>query len=125
MFLSEVAIVGVGHDFNPALFNSTKGKWDFYSYVDKVDDVSAPAALESASSVSKARELFKSKTVRGQDMKSDSDALKTKHERLVNSLCNATAGRGAITTISTTGYDGKLIKWNLPSLNIAFSSMSV
>lgn len=133
LFLSDTAIVGVGHDLNPFIFNlsRTSNQWSLYCTLEKdsVLPLSASAAgapLQSENSVSKARELFKSKTIRGQDFKAESDALKTTHERLINCLNDATTVRGkGVSVISTSGLDGKLVTWSLPQLDIAFSSLAI
>jgi actin related protein 2/3 complex, subunit 1A/1B len=146
MFLTEQTLLGVGFDFNPTLLNNSSSKgnvflidqltiflfsicplsghWEFNSVLDKVDE-KANVAEDTGSSVSKARELFRSKTVRGQDVKSDTDVLKTKHERLITHVRNAGARNGAISMVSTTGLDGKLVLWNLASLDVNFSKLSL
>lgn len=107
------------------LFFCILGQWSFNSVLDKTDEKSAAASDEGTSSVSRARELFKSKTVRGQDIKADTDTLKTKHERLITHIRNAGPARGKVSTVSTTGMDGKLVMWNLSSLDAAFSKLSL
>lgn len=75
--------------------------------------------------MNKARELFKNKTVRGIDTKSD-EGLKTAHERAVTCICNASPIKGGKTTVlSTTGLDGKLVMWNLPSLSADFATLAI
>lgn len=100
------------------------GQWTFHSRVDREDQTGSTDAAE-ASNVSKARELFRNKTVRGQDLKADSDTLKTKHERAITSLRDATPNGGKITHVSTTGLDGKLIVWNLPSIEVQFANLGI
>lgn len=132
LFLSEHALVGAGHDFNPAIFTAgAAGTWSFFCHVDnKTSKAGAPAAA-STDSVSAARELFKRKTTHGQDLKDDSDTLKTRHERAITSLRDASpagsssSSTGSITTISTSSLDGKLILWDLPALEINMAAMGV
>jgi actin related protein 2/3 complex, subunit 1A/1B len=83
------------------------------------------SAVESGSAVSKARELFKNKTSKGVDSKADGDVLKTKHERPITGLANATPGNGNVDRISTSSMDGKLIVWNLPSLSINLATLGI
>ncbi len=126
LFLSENAFVGAGYDFNPAIYKQSNGNWSFHAMVDDADNsASASSPVAETSNAARARELFKAKTIRGQDAKLDSDILKTKHERYINCVQNATRGNGPITTISTSSYDGKLIQWNLQSLDVKFSQLSL
>lgn len=65
LFVAEYALVGAGHDFNPALLtysSSGQGTWSFFGYIDKEE---AKAEATATSGVSAARELFKNKTARG------------------------------------------------------------
>mmetsp|Transcript_27709 Transcript_27709/g.46582 ORF Transcript_27709/g.46582 Transcript_27709/m.46582 type:complete len:398 (-) Transcript_27709:291-1484(-) len=135
LFLSETALVGAGHDFNPAVFTtSANAGWSYFCHVDKESSKTAgggAAGAAGSSSVSAARELFRNKTVRGQDIKSDADTLKTRHERAITLIQNATAPAktttttGTCSTISTSSLDGKLILWNLPSLEMDMASMGI
>lgn len=129
LFLNEQSFVGAGYDFNPAIFKFQRGtnSWAFHANVDNVDAAASSAVTSETSNASRARELFKAKTVRGQDVKADSDVLKTKHERYISCLQDASKGNraGLVTTISTSSTDGKLILWNLESLDVKFSQLSV
>ena len=125
MFLTESVLLGAGHDFNPTIvsWSNSKGGWAVNSQIDREE---AAAASEEGSNVSKARELFRSKTVRGQESKADSDILKTKHERCITCICNATpAGSAEVNVVSTTSTDGKLVMWNFPSLDINFANLNI
>lgn len=69
LFVAEYALVGAGHDFNPALLTCStngdqEGTWSFFGYIDKEEAKDASAAA-ATSGVSAARELFKNKTARG------------------------------------------------------------
>lgn len=80
---------------------------------------------EAMSNVNKARELFKNKTVRGIDVKAD-DGLKTAHERAVTCIADASPIKGGKTTVlSTSGLDGRLVVWNLPSLSADFANLAI
>lgn len=129
LFLSEGAVVGAGHDFNPTLYTrSSAGDWKFFTNVDKATENAAaasPAAGGSSGGVSAARELFKNKSVRGQEGKQASDIIKTKHERPITVMKDATTGGAPISAISTSSLDGRLIVWNLPSLEIDMATLGV
>lgn len=102
-------------------------EWKFHSYLDSGSNRKDQNAetTESTSNVNRARELFKNKTVRGLDTKAE-EGLKTVHERAVTCILNATPGNnGQISTLSTSGLDGKLVVWNLPSLTADFASLTI
>ncbi len=75
--------------------------------------------------MSAARELFKNKTARGQDLKSDSDTLRTVHERPITALQNACSSDTRVTAISTTSLDGKLVVWSLPQLELDLAALGL
>jgi len=126
LFLNENAVVGAGHDFNPMIFTNNKstGEWSFFCNVDKA--ATAGAVEVAAGGVNAARELFKNKTTRGQDLKSDSDTLKTTHERPITTMQDASLRKGkAVTRISTSGLDGKVVIWDLPSLELNLAALGI
>jgi len=127
LFLNEGLVLGAGYDFNASLiaFSKSTGKWSFHSRLDRESDSAASADAVEASAVSKARELFKSKSRTGQDARADSDTLKTKHERPITCLRNSSQNNGKITSVSTSGLDGKLIVWNLPSIEVNFANLGI
>ena len=66
----------------------------------------------------------------GQDIKEDSDKLKTRHERVITYLQDATPPgakkNNIVSTISSSSLDGRLIIWHLPDhLDIKLSSLSI
>eukprot|EP01038_Epipyxis_sp_PR26KG_P015352 gene15352-20687_t len=122
LFLGENALVGGGHDFVPLSFTKDQGgKWNFLANLDEEavklkGDSSENVAATSG--VSAARELFKNKTVRGQDNRSDGDALRSFHENCITEIrvANSSSNKG-VTSFSTSSLDGRLVLWNLPSLS--------
>ena len=88
LFLSDAALVTVGHSMNPELYSrSADGLWRFTCYIDR--RVEATAA-KSTSGVAAARAMFASKTSKGQSAPSANEAeIWTKHQNAivgVNSL---------------------------------------
>jgi len=65
----------------------------------------------------------------GQDIKEDSDKLKTRHERVITYLQDATPPsakkNNMVSTISSSSLDGRLIIWHLPDLDLKLSSLSI
>lgn len=126
LFLSEKAMVGIGHDFSPSVFvdNTSTGEWVYYDHLDKnKPKANKPAATGTVTS--NARALFQNKTDRGQESKVDSDTLSTSHDRVVSSVRAVTTGASGVTSISTSSLDGKLVVWDLPSLEIDMSALGI
>ena len=99
--------------------------------MDKEEVKASGSGAAATGGVSAARELFRNKTVRGQDIKNDTDTLKTLHERPITLIQDATpvwktkAGQKAVYTISTSSLDGKLLVWDLPTLEIDMAALGV
>lgn len=134
LFVSEQALCCAGHDFNPLLLtrtSSSTSSWRVHGYLDRDEDKGAAAGdagAEGGSNVSRARELFKSKTTRGQEAKGDGDALKTKHDRLITGLAEASPSGAAAgdRLLSTVGMDGRLVLWSLQSsLDVSLATLGI
>lgn len=91
----------------------------------KLDQQKEEVQAESSSSgVAAARELFKNKSTRGQEKKSDSDSLWTQHENSITGLSVANRG-DSVSRICTSGLDGRLVLWQLSSLSLDLASLSI
>lgn len=117
--LSETALVGGGHDFNPLVFSNTGNEWAFFDALEK-KKVTAAAASSDSGGFAASRALFQNKTTRGQESATESDTLWTTHEAVIT---NIAAVNGS--TVSTTGMDGRVVMWNLPQLEIAMSALGL
>ena len=117
LFVSEKAVVGVGHDFNPTVVSESMGKWSVNRKLDEKADSSIDAGGGSNSSVAAARALFVNKSSKGQDSAKESDGLWTKHESAIS--CIAIASKSSekrITKISTSSADGRIVVWDLAKI---------
>ena len=105
------------------------GGWSFYCNVDKEEGNSkSNSPVPAAGGISAARELFRNKTARGQDLKVDTDTLRTVHERAITLIQDATLPgqkSGCISRISTSSLDGRLVVWDLPALDIDMASLTM
>lgn len=139
MFIGENAVIGAGFDFNPMIFNSSKSKifsfliyfcfifdvletWKFHSFVDKKPETKK---ITNNNGVAAARAMFQNKATRGQDTKSDSDILWTKHENAITGISAVSKTPKEVNIISTSALDGRLVFWDLPSLEINMSSLDI
>jgi len=114
LFVSERAVVGGGHDFNPIVYTNNGSTWSLLKRLDERKEEKSQAAT---SGVSAARALFQNKTSRGQEAKSETDVLWTQHENAITDICICAPVRGgAVTKISTSGLDGHLVFFDIPSM---------
>lgn len=169
LFLSDKALCGAGHDFNPVIFTTNAGKspillafhqpflcpfcfhtdfrcilpfplalahlnpagsWSIFGNLDKEESRAQASPAAGSGGVSAARELFRNKTVRGQDLKNDTDTLRTVHERAVTLLQDATppgaaSKAGTVTRVSSSSLDGRLVVWDLPALDIDMATLGL
>lgn len=123
IFVTEGAIIGGGHDFNPILYTrAAGGTWALNR---RLDERKEDKAASATSGVSAARALFQNKTRSGQDAKADSDTLWTQHDNAITCIANASVSRGPVDKVSTSGLDGRLVIWDLPALDIQMASLAV
>lgn len=108
---------------NPFLFTcsqSTK-EWNYLRRLDQRTDASpdSSAAAGANTGVAAARALWSNKASKGQDKKQDSDTLWTKHENVITCMTNCSGkDEKVVTKVSTSSLDGRLVIWDLPSLEI-------
>lgn len=129
-FVSDLALVGGGHDMNPLIFTSSNPdssqSWSFLRHADVKKETETKKT--SSSNVAAARALFQSKTSRGQENKKEGDVLWTKHESAITSIAcipSSKSGNGKYTSFSSTAMDGRLIRWELPNLDIAMATLGL
>lgn len=112
IYLSNDLILTTGYDMNPALFikNTSTNLFKYHSFLDRGI---ATKEEEVEGTVSAARSIFRSKTIRGQEKKSEGDELKTNHDRMISKISLISPSK-----FSTCGYDGKVIVWDFNSLDV-------
>jgi len=120
VWTSEDAIVAAGHDCQPYVFSGNEGGWRL---VGSLDDTSAPKSALSPSRFSPggpgrlnsaAFNTFKNADSRGIGGSSQGESeLFTVHQNTITSLRPYEGQSGAITKVTTTGVDGKLVVWNV------------
>ena len=121
LFVAEKAVVGGGHDFNPTMYTHENGQWSFKKKLDSKSEVKAAAA----SSVGAARALFQNKTSRGQEASKEGDTLWTKHENVITCIRDTSpAGNvGPLRKISTSALDGRIVFWDLATLDVQLNAL--
>ncbi|ETV78178.1 hypothetical protein, variant 1 [Aphanomyces astaci] len=128
LFLSNDAVVGCGHDFNLLLFTtSPQGFWSFSEFLDKKSAATTASKVDK-SEFNNVRKLWDSKVSRGQSAEAtsgDKGALWTKHENTITSIqvLKKAASNGHVTEFSTSGLDGRVVTWNVNSLNLDLAKL--
>lgn len=125
VWTSEDAIVAAGHDCQPYVFSGNDGGWKL---IGSLDDTSAPKSALTPSRFSPggpgrlnsaAFNTFKNADSRGVSSpgggggSQGESELFTVHQNTITSVRPHQGQSGAITKVSTTGVDGKLVIWNV------------
>jgi len=105
LFTSETAIVCVGHDCNPTLFQKGSNGWQFGKKLDT-------GGGASAKKESTARDVFVNKDKRGESV--TETKLDTKHQNCISCVVAIKRSGANVVQYSTTGLDGQIIAWDAP-----------
>jgi len=124
-FVSERAVVAGGHDMNPLVFSAdASGQWSFLQLLDQKREAAKSNA--PASGVQAARALFQNKATRGQESKQEGDELWTKHENAITCIQRLGASTDpTCSKFSTSALDGRLVVWDLPTLEIDMRALGL
>lgn len=109
-WISANALVAVGFDCNPMVFNLQS---DEFVFSNKCDDTEK----KSGGSVLSGRAMFQA--MDRMATSTSSETIKTKHKNTILSVARTADG------FATAGADGQIIQWNINSLASKFSSMKL
>ena len=124
LFLSENAVVGAGHDMNPLLFSGGSGGWAFEKKLEEKKEEKKVVATTSG--VAAARAMFQNRTNLGQSNATiGSDKLSTTHESAITCMRATSVGSGNVKTFTTTGMDGKLVNWDVATLDLNLGALNL
>ena len=131
IWTSEGSIVAAGDDCQPCVFSGNENGWRI---IGSLDDMSAPKSGLTPSRFSPvgpgrsnnaALDAFKnadsgglSSPGGGGGSSQGESALFTIHQDTITSLRPYEGQSGAITKVSTTGVDGKLVVWNVGAVTV-------
>lgn len=131
---AEDALVAAGHDCQPLIFSGNESGWNL---IGSLDDTSAPkSAISPASRLgggpgrlnSSAFNTFKNADSRGiggaGGGSSSESELFTVHQNTITSVRAYEGHPGAVTKVSTTGVDGKLVIWSTSSVSSLATKLS-
>jgi actin related protein 2/3 complex, subunit 1A/1B len=129
---SEDALVAAGHDCQPVLFSGSSSGWQA---VGSLDDTTAPKSSVGARGApgapspvgrlnSAAFNTFRNADSRGLGSSPGGGAplatdteLFTVHQNTITTVRPYEGNPGAVTRVSTSGVDGKLVIWNVNSVS--------
>jgi len=117
LWVTAKSIVAAGHDNNPTLFSGDASSW---KQVEKLDSGKTEAKAGKDTAMSK----FKQMDSRAQEADNDT-VLKTLHQNAISGLSVHTGGRGAVSKFATVGVDGKLIIWDIKSLESSIAGLKI
>lgn len=126
-FLSEKAVVGGGHDMNPLVFSAdSSGIWSFLRRLDEKSTGAAKSAV-ATSSMATARAMFQAKTTRGQTSSGGAGKdLWTQHANAIVGMEGmGRAGDATCLKLSTCGLDGRIVVWEIPTLDIDMQALGL
>jgi len=117
IWLTAKSVVAAGHDNNPMLFSGSGSSWKF---VEKLD----AAKQEKKEAGSSAMSKFKEMDTRGRESDNDTQ-LRTIHQNAISGLGVHTGARTAISKFTTIGVDGKMVIWDVKSLESAIAGLKI
>jgi actin related protein 2/3 complex subunit 1A/1B len=112
VWLDDSTIVAAGHDPNPRTFKRTAQGWTMGKALD--DPSTRAAAKKRGSVVSDAFKMFESRSSQGQDAPA-AKSVTTIHQNAVTDIYPMSQTT-PITKFSTVALDGRLVVWDMPTI---------
>ena len=142
IWASPKSIIAAGHDCQPMLFQAKTGT-AAWAFVEKLDAAGASSKKPSSYKPSAGGTLagnaalakFKQLDSHGQNSSSGmtggasststSADLNTTHQNSINNIKPFQGARASVTKFSTSGMDGKVVIWDVKSLESAIAGLSI
>lgn len=125
-FLSENTVVAAGYDNEPFLFQKKGDAWSLVQKLDKKKDAAKPAAA-GPSNTSAAFSKFQQATRVGTDAgakPAEGASPDTTHQNAISCLALIKKDN-KVNEFSTSGYDGRLVRWHVDGLEKAFAGLKI
>jgi len=112
-FLNETTVVAAGYDNEPIIFTKNGDVWEMKQKLDKKKETAAKA---TTSATSAAFSKFQTATRVGAtaDTGAAGASPDTTHQNAISCIALIRKA-GKVAEFSTTGYDGKLVRWAVPN----------
>jgi actin related protein 2/3 complex subunit 1A/1B len=123
LWLSDTRLVGAGHDRVPVVIEQKGSTW---SIGKRLDDPKkrAPVEEKKVSAVSNAFKAFGASTTAGAGAGKDS-ASELLHQNCITGLCVLSKSGAQVTKFSSIGLDGRLVTWDMPTLEQQLGDLSL
>ena len=123
LWLSDTRLVGAGHDRVPVVIEQKGSTW---SIGKRLDDPKkrAPVEEKKVSAVSNAFKAFGASTTTGAGAGKDS-ASELLHQNCITGLCVLSKSGAQVTKFSSIGLDGRLVTWDMPTLEQQLGDLSL
>ncbi len=122
IFLSENALVAVGYDYSPFIFQKVGNEWQIKGKIDTGDEAKSAATSGVRSAFAK----FQTQSRVGeQNADVTSTALKTRHTNCINCVRPYKTSGNTVTEFSTSGLDGRVCFWTLDDIKKKISGFSL
>jgi len=119
LWLSEGTVVAAGHNFTPDVFSHDDNNQ--LTFLCKLDVAKTKGGDddEQMSAMQRFKNLDKKDTAKG-DAKSN-----TTHENAISQLRPYEQSGGQVSKISSSGFDGKVVVWNIKTLEAAIDALKI
>uniref|UniRef100_A0A1D1YN76 Actin-related protein 2/3 complex subunit n=1 Tax=Anthurium amnicola TaxID=1678845 RepID=A0A1D1YN76_9ARAE len=119
LWTSEEKIIAAGYDCAPVLFEKTNEEWN----LSRIIDAGKKKVVGESTAFNRFRD-WDSKGISSRGGNEDS-GLNTIHQNTITSIRHYAGTRENVTHFSTSGLDGKLVVWDLESLESQFRNLKV
>jgi len=117
LFLNENSIVGVGHDYNPLLFQAGAGGFTFRAKL----DVKTGGAKTNVSNLQKFKDMDK----KGQADGAGETQIETKHLNCITVVLPFAGNADNVRQFSTSALDGQIAVWDVPTIEKTIQGLKV
>ncbi|KAI9140107.1 putative actin-related protein 2/3 complex subunit 1A [Paraphysoderma sedebokerense] len=117
LWLSGSSIIAVGHDCSPVLFTGGESGWTLRG---KVDESSAKSSTASSNSAFDKFRQMDSKGTQNADTN-----ISSVHQNTITCIRTYQGQPGSVQKYSTSGVDGKLVIWDVASLEKTFAGLRI
>jgi len=119
LWLSEGSIIAVGHDCSPVLFTGNENGWTLHGKADE-----SMKKTSDTGPAGSAFNKFRQMDSKGTQNNADSD-LNSVHYNTITSVRSFAGSREKVSMYSTSGVDGKLVIWDVSTLEKDFAGLRI
>jgi actin related protein 2/3 complex subunit 1A/1B len=121
LFVNENNLICVGHDYNPTLFQFA-GQWKF---VGKLDVKGGAGAKRAGAPGAGNLAMWQNMDKKGAVGDATETQVDTKHQNCITVVRPFSGPANNLKQFSTSGLDGNVIVWDVPSLEKAMAGLKI